>query len=72
MESGRDYLWTVKGNQARTEWAIQRLFVPEIRNLKQGAPLSKNFRMVSEAQKGHGRIEKRTILVSTDLNEYLD
>lgn len=72
VESGGDYLWSVKGNQARTEWAIQRLFMPEIGNLKQGAPLSKNCRMVSEVRKGHGRIEKRTILVSTDLNEYLD
>lgn len=72
VESGGDYLWTVKGNQARTEWAIQRLFMPEICNLKQGARLSKNCRMVSEALKGHGRIEKRTILVSADLNECLD
>lgn len=72
VESGGDHLWTVKGNQARTEWAIQRLFVPEICNLKQGAPLSKHCRMASEAHKGHGRIEKRTILVSTNLNEYLD
>ena len=72
VERGGDYLWTVKGNQARTEWAIQRLFVHEICNLKQGAPLSKHCRMASQVRKGHGRIEKRTILVSTDLNDYLD
>jgi hypothetical protein len=28
--------------------------------------------MTTEVNKGHGRIEKRTILVSSELNEYLD
>ncbi len=28
--------------------------------------------MVSQVHKGHGRIEKRTIMVSTELNDYLD
>ena len=72
VESGGDYVWTIKGNQARTEWAIQKLFVHEVCNLKQGAPLSKHCRMVSQVHKGHGRIEKRTIMVSTELNDYLD
>lgn len=72
VESGGDYVWTVKGNQPRTEWAIQKLFVHEVCQLKQGAPLSKHCRMVSRVHKGHGRIEKRTIMVSTELNDYLD
>jgi len=72
VEAGGDYIWTVKGNQARTEWAIQKLFVHEVCNLKQGAPLTKHCRMVSQVHKGHGRIEKRTIMVSTELNDYLD
>ncbi len=72
VESGGDYVWTVKGNQPRTEWAIQKLFVQEVHNLKQGIPLSKHCRMVSQVHKGHGRIEKRTIIVSTELNDYLD
>jgi len=72
VTAGGDYVWTIKGNQARTEWAIQKLFGQEVWNLKQGAPLSKHCQMVSEVRKGHGRIEKRTILVSTELNEYLD
>lgn len=72
VESGGDYVWTIKGNQARTEWAIQKLFVHEVCNLKQGAPLSKHCRMVSRVYKGHGRIEKRTMMVSTELNDYLD
>lgn len=72
VESGGEYVWTVKGNQPRTEWAIQKLFVHEVCQLKQGAPLSKHCRMVSRVHKGHGRIEKRTIMVSTELNDYLD
>ncbi len=72
VESGGDYLWSVKSNQPRTEWAIEKLFVQEVYNLKKGAPLSKHCRMVSRVHKGHGRMEKRTIMVSSELNDYLD
>jgi predicted transposase YbfD/YdcC len=72
VEAGGDYIWTAKENQPRTHWAIQKLFVQEACNLHQGAPLSKDFQMVSTVSKGHGRIEKRTILTSTMLNDYLD
>lgn len=73
VEAGGQYLWTAKGNQPRTEWAIEKLFVHEMVNRKQGAPLSKEFQMaVSKPTKGHGRIEKRTIFVSQALNDYLD
>lgn len=73
VAAGGDFIWTIKGNQARTEWAIEKLFVNEVVNLKKGTPLSKNVQMaVSKPGKGHGRIEKRTILVSQALNEYLD
>ena len=72
VDQGGEYIWTVKGNQPRTEWAIEKLFVHEVCNLKQGAPLSKHCRMASRVHKGHGRIEKRTIMVSTELNDYLD
>lgn len=72
-EAGGDFLWTAKGNQARTEWAIEKLFVQEAVNLKKGAPLSKDCQMAArKPTKGHGRIEKRTILVSQALNDYLD
>jgi predicted transposase YbfD/YdcC len=73
VEAGGDFAWTIKGNQAHTEWAIQRLFASEVANLKKGAPLSRGFQ--SDCQpitKAHGRIEKRSILVSQELNDYLD
>jgi predicted transposase YbfD/YdcC len=67
-----DYLWFVKGNQPRMHWAIQKLFVYEACKLQQGTPLSKEIRVASDVSKGHGRLEKRTIWVSSQLNEYLD
>lgn len=72
VEGGGDFVWTVKGNQPRTEWAIEKFFVQEVCNLKQGAPLSKHCQQACQVHKEHGRIEKRTILVSTELNDYLD
>jgi predicted transposase YbfD/YdcC len=72
VADGGEFIWTIKGNQPRTHWAIEKLFVPEVCNLRQGAPLSKHCQMVSQVNKGHGRIEKRTIIVSTALNDYLD
>jgi len=44
----------------------------EVCNLKKGAPLSQHCQMASRVHKGHGRIEKRTSLVSAALNDYLD
>lgn len=72
VEAGGNFIWTIKGNQARTHWAIEKLFMHEVCNLRQGAPLSKHCQMFTQVNKGHGRLEKRTILVSTELNDYLD
>jgi len=72
LQAGGDYVWMVKGNQARTLWAIQKLFVHEACNLQQGASLSKSIRAAEIVNKGHGRREKRTLWTSTELNDYLD
>jgi len=72
VEAGGHFLWFVKGNQSRTLWAIEKLFVHEVCNLRQGAPLSKEVQMSSKVSKGHGRLETRTLMTSTLLNEYLD
>jgi predicted transposase YbfD/YdcC len=73
VQAGGNFIWTVKGNQAKTEWAIQKLFTQAAVNLKKGAPLPKDIQMAeSKTSKGHGRIEKRRILVSQTLNDYLD
>ena len=72
LQAGGNYIWIAKGNQARTHWAIEKLFVHEACNLQKGAPLSKEIRMAEQVTKGHGRREKRTIWVSSQLNDYLD
>jgi predicted transposase YbfD/YdcC len=72
LEAGGDFIWTIKGNQPRTHWAIEKLFVHEVCNVKLGAPLSKHCRQLSRVSKGHGRIESRSLMVSTELNDYLN
>jgi predicted transposase YbfD/YdcC len=72
IEQGGDYVLTAKENQPRTRWAIEKLFIHEVNNLQLGASLSKNFRIATKVNKGHGRIEKRTMITSDLLNEYLD
>jgi predicted transposase YbfD/YdcC len=72
LQAGGNYIWIAKGNQARTHWAIEKLFAHEVCNLQKGAPLSKEIRVAEKATKGHGRREKRTIWVSSQLNDYLN
>jgi predicted transposase YbfD/YdcC len=72
VEAGADFVWTVKDNQSRTRWAIERLFVHEVCNLQKGAPLSRDVGMATKVNKQCGRVEQRTILSSTQLNDYLD
>lgn len=72
VEGGADFVWTVKDNQSRTRWAIEKLFVHEVCNLQKGVPLSKDVHMAVKVNKQCGRVEQRTILTSTQLNEYLE
>jgi predicted transposase YbfD/YdcC len=72
VENGGQYILTVKDNQSRTRWAIEKLFVHEVCNLQKGSPLTKDFQMAVKTEKGHGRIEKRTIMTSAMLNDYLE
>jgi predicted transposase YbfD/YdcC len=72
VQAGGDFIWKAKGNQARTEWAIAKLFVQEVVQLQKGQPLSKDCHQAQIVNKGHGRIEKRVLLTSTQLNDYLD
>lgn len=72
VQAGGNFIWKVKGNQARTEWAIEKLFVQEVVQLQKGQPLSKHCQRAQSVNKGHGRIEKRVLLTSTQLNDYLD
>lgn len=72
VQDAGDYVWFAKDNQPRTRWAIEKLFVHEVCNLQKGCALSKDFQRFSKVNKSHGRIEQRTIMVSSLLNDYLD
>lgn len=72
VEAGADYVWVAKDNQSRTRWAIEKLFVHEVCNLQKGAAVSKDVQMALKVNKQRGRIEQRTMMTSTQLNEYLE
>ena len=71
VDAGGDYIGTVKDNHPRLRDDIQTLYKPE--SCMPGfSPSHKDFRTATTLNKGHGRIERRTITVSNLLNEYLD
>ncbi len=72
VEAGGEYVWTVKGNQPGLEADLATLFAPE-RVVKGFSPASHDdFKTDRQANKGHGRLERRTLTVSSALRDYLD
>jgi predicted transposase YbfD/YdcC len=71
VEGGGDYVWTVKDNQSQLRQDIETLFEPE-RCVKGFSPAVKEFRSDRTTDKAHGRLEQRTITVSSELKGYLD
>jgi len=66
-----DYIWTTKGNQADIHETIARLFEPQ--PVSGGfSEIPTDFQTAMRINKGHGRLEKRTITTSAMLNDYLD
>lgn len=71
VEGGGDFVWTIKGNQSRTEEDIELLFAPE--SCAPGfSPSHKDFRTASTLDKGHGRLERRTLTASSLLKDYVN
>ena len=72
VASGGDYIWFAKGNQPQIEEDIRLWFEPDVQMIPgMGCP-PKDFQTATTINKGHGRIEKRTITVSSQLNDFLD
>jgi len=72
VAAGGDYVWTVKDNQPQLRGDIEELFTPTV-------PLSKgfntgptDFRHAQTINLGHGRIEKRTLTASSQLQGLSD
>jgi predicted transposase YbfD/YdcC len=69
VRDGGDYLWLVKANQAGLLGEIEQLFEP----IEWGSGFSEPPLLIEQHQtydQGHGRIEKRSIWVSSELAEY--
>jgi predicted transposase YbfD/YdcC len=66
-----DFVWIVKDNQANTRKAIEQLFAPEHPRPGFGCP-PMDFRGAKTTEKQAGRLEERTLTVSSLLNDYLD
>ena len=63
VESGGDYLWSVKDNQPQLRAGLATCFAD--------ASASEPG-LATTVEKGHGRIEQRRLWASADLNGYLD
>jgi predicted transposase YbfD/YdcC len=69
---GSHYIWTVKGNQPQLLQDLQDWFDMHVELIPgMGCP-AKDFRSATVTNKGHGRIEVRTLTTSSQLNDYLD
>lgn len=72
VEAGGDYIWFAKGNQPQLEEDIRLWFEPEPIPIPGQGRVPKDFETVKETSKGHGRLEERTLTVSSQLNDFLD
>jgi predicted transposase YbfD/YdcC len=70
--SGGEYIWFAKGNQSQMEEDIRLWFEPDVQLIPgMGCP-PKDFETVQHTNKGHGRLETRTLTVSSQLKDFLD
>jgi predicted transposase YbfD/YdcC len=71
VEAGGDYLWLAKDNQPRLRADLERLFLPEVCG-PGSSPQPTDFEVARQSDKGHGRIELRTLTTSSLLQGYSD
>jgi predicted transposase YbfD/YdcC len=69
VEAHGDYVWTAKDNQPELREEIALLFAPQPSRPGWSAPPT-DFQQATTFNKGHGRLEKRTITVSSLLAGY--
>jgi predicted transposase YbfD/YdcC len=71
VEAQGDYVWTAKDNQPEMREEIALLFQPQ-QSRPGWSAVPMDFRSATKWNKGHGRLEKRTITVSSLLAGYSD
>lgn len=72
VEAGGEYVWFVKGNQPQLEENLRLWFGPDPDPIPGQAYPPKDFETAKTVNKGHGRIEQRTLTVSSQLKDFLD
>jgi predicted transposase YbfD/YdcC len=72
VEAGGEYIWFAKGNQPQMEENIRLWFEPEVQPLPGMNFPPKDFETARQTNKGHSRLETRTITVSSQLKDFLD
>jgi predicted transposase YbfD/YdcC len=71
VTAGGNFVWIVKDNQPNTRKAIELLFAPQ-KNIPGVGNPPMDFRSATTIGKQAGRLEERTLTVSSMLNDYLD
>ena len=72
VEAGGEYVWFVKGNQPQLEENLRLWFGPDPEPIPGQAYPAKDFETASSVNKRHGRIEQRTLTLSSQLKDFLD
>jgi len=72
VEASGEYIWFAKGNQPQMEENIRLWFEPDVEPIPGMANLPKDFETVEQTNKGHGRLETRTMTTSSQLKDFLD
>jgi predicted transposase YbfD/YdcC len=72
VESGGEYIWFAKGNQPQMEDNIRLWFEPEVQPIPGMSFPPKDFETARQTNKGHGRLETRTLTVNSQLKDFLD
>jgi predicted transposase YbfD/YdcC len=67
-----EYIWFAKGNQPQIEEDIRLWFEPDVQPIPGMGTPPKDFEIAQQTNKGHGRLETRTITVSSQLKDFLD
>jgi len=71
VQAGGNFVWTAKENQPTLLADIRHLFAPEA-GLPDFGLTATDFETITTCNKGHGRLEYRTLTTSAMLNDYLD
>jgi len=71
-KAGGNYLWVVKANQPQLLEDIRGWFDDEVALIPGMGDPPKDFSIATTVNKGHGRLEVRALITSSQLNDFLD